>query len=431
MLGVINEFEHASGAALNAKKTLVLQTQPTSSLKFGGLTILKGEAEVKSLGIIYGADVTRGQQWERFMGKMRDRVRRWRGKGSLTVVGRVVVANALVTSVACYMAAFTTSTASQLKEMDDMIWQLVWDKDLHAGSQRRGGWMSLEKAQLPANEGGLGLLLPSALVESRQAAMVGRALRHKEATWTIFLEQWLCTWGGDWAEGWDGALLPPPKLAPTQWADAVRVWQRVQWEAPAATTAWEARAVPLWAHPALVEARTLRCRHRGALELAKAGVRKVDDLWDAAKRQWRPLQEVLAQVPYPQRHRAAEALTTVYREVEAWVGDGLQVLTEPPHPPPPGAWWWDGERMVGGQVVESRPCVHADSYFGGFDLVIAPQPRYNWIQPTEEEREEGPPPPCASTGVWVRWSPCCHTRPGETRSARHHRGHEHTRRPAL
>ena len=389
MVGVIREFGHASGAALNAAKTFVLQALAARGTTFGGLTILKGEAEVKSLGIIYGAGVSRAHQWARFMVKMRERVRRWRGRGALTVLGRVAVANALVTSVACYMAAFTTPTTQQLKEMDDMVWSLVWDKDLKDGTQRRGGWLSLEKAQLPTKEGGLGLLLPSALIASRQAAMVGRALRHKEATWTIFLEQWLCEWGGEWVEGWDGVLIQPPKQAPTQWADAVRVWQRVQWEAPAPETAWEARAAPLWAHPAMHTARALRANHRGALELAKVGVRRVDDLWDAGKRQWRPLKEVLAPVPFQQRFKAAEALKLVYGEVEEWVGDGMAVLTEAPHPPAPGSWWWDEERVRGGQVVETRPCKHADGCFGGFDVVLAPQPRYEWVMQTEEERAEG------------------------------------------
>ena len=143
--------------------------------------------------------------------------------------------------------------------------------------------------------------------------------------------------------------------------------------------------------------RTLRTNHRGALELAKAGVRKVDDLWDAAKRQWRPAAEVLAAVPYQQRHRADAALTTVYAEVARWVGDDMGVLTEPPRPPQPGTWWWDEGRMCGGQVVESQPCVHADRCFGGFDLVIAPQPRYEWTPLTAEEQEEGKLPPARLT----------------------------------
>ena len=54
MLGLIREFGHASGALLNASKTLVLQARPSSATTFGGLTILKGEKEVNPWNLIWG-----------------------------------------------------------------------------------------------------------------------------------------------------------------------------------------------------------------------------------------------------------------------------------------------------------------------------------------------------------------------------------------
>ena len=98
---------------------------------------------------------------------MTKRVKQWEKRKGLTVWGRVVVANTLVSSMATYLAAFMAPSDEQLIMMDKIILAAVWQKDVGEMTGRRGGWLSMEAAQLKPSEGGLGLLMPSHMVRSR------------------------------------------------------------------------------------------------------------------------------------------------------------------------------------------------------------------------------------------------------------------------
>ena len=138
-------------------------------MSYAGLSVVQPGQEVKSLGMVYGPAVLAPQhQWERIAAEMRKRVAQWAKRKGLTVWGRVAIANTLISSTTTYLAAFTQPSDEQLAKMDRLIWAAVWGKDVGAAQGLRGGWLSVEAAQLPPQEGGLGLILPSNMIRSRQ-----------------------------------------------------------------------------------------------------------------------------------------------------------------------------------------------------------------------------------------------------------------------
>ena len=77
---------------------------------------------------------------------MRKRIAQWRKRGGLTVKGRVVVANSLISSMATYLAAFRQPTDEQLQSMDNLIWAAVWGGDPEQAGRGRKGWLGREGA---------------------------------------------------------------------------------------------------------------------------------------------------------------------------------------------------------------------------------------------------------------------------------------------
>ena len=300
--------------------------------------------------------------------------------------------HARVSSITSYLAAFTQPSDEQLAQMDRLIWAAVWGKDVEAAQGLRGGWLSVEASQLSPKEGGLGLILPSNMIRSRQIAMLHRAMMFKSATWTIYLQDWLSEWGGVWAEGWDGVCIQPAQEALKKkipWAQAIQQWRKLEWHAPIPESSWEARATPLWCHPSLPQAKAARAS-KGGKALAAAGVRKLEDIWDASNRAWRvPKVVVAAKVPRVEGARAAAETTValIQTEVLQWLGaDFDSLLLNPPMRPAARSFWWDRVTGTGGQVVSVGRCKHADEGFGGFDVTFVPQQRGEWVADTEEER---------------------------------------------
>ena len=325
MLGVVKEFGHASGSALNQSKSKVVMCLTTDATHFAGLQVVGPGSEVKSLGMVYGPLISPTQQWDRIAARMRSRVKGWQKRKGLSIWGRVAVANSLISSTATYLAAFTQPTDQQLSDMDDLIWSSIWGGDGSTADMRRG-WMSREAAQRSAQEGGLGLILPSMMVRSRQLAMLHRALLHKSALWSIFLQNWLCQWGDPWAEGWDNLTLPPPSAARgCPWYQPITAWRKLPWSAPIPDNAWEARAVSVWSHPALPKCAKLR-NSIGAVSLAKAGYRRVNDFWDAGHRRWLDPAVITSQLQGKLRAEAKVTYGLVMKEVSEWLGDSFDSL---------------------------------------------------------------------------------------------------------
>ena len=233
------------------------------------------------------------------------------------------------------------------------------------------------------------MLMPSQMVRSRQIAMVHRAMLHKSATWTIYLQNWLSQWGDPWMEGWDGMLLPPPKTArSTPWVQALSEWRKMEWKAPVPDTPWEARAIPIWGHPALPGSAKSRKSAEGKA-LAEAGIRRVDDLWCSAQRRWKSNAEIKAS-HVGLNSRMLRCLEGVRQEVAGWLKEGMDLLLEAPPAPTPQTTWWDYDRGQGGTVLGVSECEHADPGFGGFDVRVAPRRREQWrAAPTTEGRQGG------------------------------------------
>ena len=145
------------------------------------------------------------------------------------------MANTLITSTACYLAALTAPTEEQLKEMDYLVWAAVWGKTPATGTgAKRGGWLAELALEAPWREGGVNLLLPSAVIRSRQIALVNRALLNQRATWTYFLRERLQAWSGGWARDWDAVAGPIPSRTSegSHRAAAIKVWQAQAWQVP-------------------------------------------------------------------------------------------------------------------------------------------------------------------------------------------------------
>jgi hypothetical protein len=114
MLRMVHQFGEASGSRLNTEKSLVAMALPgTGRRHYAGLRVLREGEKVKSLGMEYGPGLQPQQQWEQIMKRMRERVRTWGKREGLSVYGRVLIANTLVTSMITYHAAFLRPTEAQ------------------------------------------------------------------------------------------------------------------------------------------------------------------------------------------------------------------------------------------------------------------------------------------------------------------------------
>ena len=194
----------------------------------------------------------------------------------------------------------------------------------------------------PVREGGVGLLLPSAVIRSRQVALVNRALLHQRATWTRFLQDRLRAGGGTWARGWDamaGPIMIPARVQTgSHWAAPITVWQaQGWWQVSPPESPWAAQSSPLWVNPALTGLQALRSK-AGAASLAQAGILQVADLWDVGQRRWKEDREVLRPVRAgAKRVNAAAVLDEVRAQVREWLG-GARERPPPRRSPPPGVW---------------------------------------------------------------------------------------------
>lgn len=106
-------------------------------------------------------------------------------KRHLSVFGRVTIANTLLASASAYLAAFICPTLDQRAQLDKAIFRMVWGKS-EASHPNMMATVNRQTAKRPKQEGGLGVISATDMIEAFQVKMVSRALDHRGAKWVRF-----------------------------------------------------------------------------------------------------------------------------------------------------------------------------------------------------------------------------------------------------
>jgi hypothetical protein len=431
MLSVVEVYGQASGAKLNRQKSLALRigdAHPPPSMS-GIPTVGEGEG-VKSLGLTYGPSMFLHHGWWAVVEKMRA-ILRAQLKRHLSVWGKVAIANSLIASMASYLAAFVQPSAEQMAEMDRIIYAMVWGKDPNDHPIIRGV-VNKVVAKRHKNEGGVGAIIVSDMVQAFQCKIVNRALSRGGARWTVFFEWWADKWAGKRGSGLVGLLAPSlPTATPSSpnWLHAVRAWRLLNWRPKPATelTHDALLAMPLFVGVAREAAGHCAAHNSvGVTTLAAAGLFTIGSIWERGWRCWGRVEDVVEGggdiVPGLARlleggggKRQATALIPKLQAGLAWGESRLPSCGEeeqdwdfrplpsastapaqrttaawykqlqlPPRAPDPGTWWAepgkertedaDPHPAFTGKVVSSSPCTHQELYataeWGGFHVLV-------------------------------------------------------------
>ena len=369
MLVVVGVHEVASGAKLNQEKSNAVVVGPDlPPPTIAGIKVLRGADSVKSLGMRYNAELDFSSAFNTILSKVQGRV-----AGGLrrycTVLGRVLLSNTTVASMAAYHAFFITPTDEQKKELDTCIWRLVWQ---HTSLDvPLVGRINRHAAQLPTSEGGLQVLSFSAVVNALQSRMVNRALLNKGAFWTRYFYLWLDERCGRWGDA-EASIHKQGKVkGGAFWDHAAASWRKLGFSnrGSLALSYDTALATPVWSEHMQRHTTALRQR-KGAKLLADGGFRTVGSLWSVGWRRWLTQPELGAHFPANQRHLVAPVYTALVELIQQELPDVVTVLVAPPSAPPLSSFWCDLDGEVG-KVVGSRGCAHPEGNVVGVDGTLS------------------------------------------------------------
>jgi hypothetical protein len=380
----VTRYGVTSGAALNVQKSRALVVNPPlgQAQAVCGIPIVQEGALVRSLGVAYGADMQLEVSWEGVIKRMKQQL----GQGlrrCCSLMGRVVLCNALIASLASYLATFILPSTSQLNQMDNIIWHMVWGKPLSQNNiqsrVRRGVVIRCWR------NGGLGVISVSDMVRGLQTKMACRLLNQWGAYWAVFARYWCNLWGERWADDEATLLSRLPRAARDQssWAAAIAIWQRLKWRPTGVPSHGATLGASLWLAPLQAATRAVRLAHSAAMTaMADAGIRHLGDLVDEGGRTWYNLEELMVRFPgledSASRHVLQNGLHALITSLLADHHAGAAYVDRalgPPSPPPVGAWWT--ERMsnsvtLTGRVKSTAPCDHPETHGGqgGFDIIL-------------------------------------------------------------
>jgi exonuclease III len=223
MLICIYDYGLASGAMLHMGKTKVFCISGgnyTLGELFAGLAYLTAATALKSLGVLYGPEVTNTTRWNGVIAKMEERTQVLRSR-QLSLRGRVIAANVYVQSLSSYIAMFVPATPEVVEKLDRCVKELVWSTAIH---KKHRGRVSIDRLQLPWKYGGLGLRLPSVVIKTTLMKLAARAIAARGEVWTVFAEYEMRSWHKGTRDRWDGALSDGaiPSSSTSPWAAAFR-----------------------------------------------------------------------------------------------------------------------------------------------------------------------------------------------------------------
>ena len=164
MMLIESEFCVASGAKLNFAKTRILSSLEGAEVEgAAGLIILQGDEFTKSLGAIYSVSIQPDARFEMVLEKMLSRMMRWQAQFK-SLMARVLIANALLSSCLWFFAFFIIPTPDQVRRFDAIIWGMVWGKE--SGSLNSKGSVARDRVCSPKCMGGLNVIRPSSIIEA-------------------------------------------------------------------------------------------------------------------------------------------------------------------------------------------------------------------------------------------------------------------------
>ena len=173
MSAIQSEFCTASGAKLNPSKTRTLcggSAPPPSPPRLGlepwqemDIMLLQGNDTLKSLGAVYSSNIPPESRFGAIIEKIQQRMMRWQSRHP-SLMARVLIANTLLSSCIWFFAYFLVPTAQQLNTLDAVIWGMIWGKERGALGTR--GLVNRHRMALPAEMGGLKVIIPSVMIKA-------------------------------------------------------------------------------------------------------------------------------------------------------------------------------------------------------------------------------------------------------------------------
>ena len=95
---------------------------------------------------------------------------RWQSRHP-SLMARVLIANTLLSSCIWFFAYFLVPTAQQLNTLDAVVWGMIWGKERGALGTR-GLLVNRHRMALPAEMGGLKVIIPSVMIKAIRSNMV-------------------------------------------------------------------------------------------------------------------------------------------------------------------------------------------------------------------------------------------------------------------
>ena len=190
---------------------------------------LTGSDWVKSLGGLYGEEVSPEDRFDRIVEKMSVRLKRLQ-QYKPSFMARTLYANSLLSACLWYFVYFVPPSTTQISKFDKLIHGMLWGRK--PGSTDGTARVSMARLSSMKEDGGKNILQPSVMVEAIQANMVCRAIRQRGSWWCGRLELFL-ELAQPHRRGMDAILLPSTptlvaRISPF-WGAALRSWQKLHW----------------------------------------------------------------------------------------------------------------------------------------------------------------------------------------------------------